>query len=405
MASSHVTCCIVGCGPAGAILGYLLARAGVDVLVLEKHEDFLRDFRGDTIHPSTAQLMDELGLGPEFNALPLRHSDTLSVVTDDGEFTVADFRRGSGRPLGFLPQWDFLNFVVEQARRYPDFSLRMRTEVVDLVRQGGRVTGVHVRDQDGTTSTLTADLVVAADGRDSVIRSQSGLRLVSFGAPMDVLWFRLSRTGSDPRNAFGRLAPGRLLIMIDRDDYWQVGYIIRKGGLDDLRAKGLAAFRQQIVSLTGFVGDRANEIVDWDDIALLRVQLHRLRRWWRPGLLCIGDAAHAMSPVGGVGINLAIQDAVATARILAGPLRRRRLSSVHLARVQVRRALPAILTQAVQRVIQKRVLARVLTGEVGQRAPAGLRLIDRTPALQAIPAWAIGRGVLPEHAPPHPKER
>jgi 2-polyprenyl-6-methoxyphenol hydroxylase-like FAD-dependent oxidoreductase len=400
-ATARTTCCIVGGGPAGVVLGYLLARAGVEVLVLEKHADFLRDFRGDTIHPSTARLMDELGLAEQFAALPLRHSATIRLVTDDGQYTVADFRRIPGRhTLGFLPQWDFLNFMTEQGRRYAGFDVRMRAEVVDLIGGDGRVTGVRVRDERGELLDVAADLVVAADGRDSRVRSAAGLELIAYGAPIDVLWFRVSRDAGDPDAAFGRLASGNLLVMIDRGDSWQVGYVIPKDGLAALRERGLEAFRDRIGELAPFLGQRTAQIASWDDVKLLRVQIDRLRRWWRPGLLCIGDAAHAMSPVAGVGINLAVQDAVAAARILADPLREGRLTDAHLARVQRRRIVPTIVTQQVQRVVQDRLLTRVVSGRISGRAPLALRVLDRVPALRALPAWLIGHGVLPEHAPP-----
>jgi 2-polyprenyl-6-methoxyphenol hydroxylase-like FAD-dependent oxidoreductase len=399
--TTPTTCCIAGGGPAGVVLGYLLARAGVEVLVLEKHADFLRDFRGDTIHPSTAQLMDELGLGDQFAALPVRPSETISVVTDDGQYAVADFRRIPGHhTLSFLPQWDFLNFMTEQGRRHPGFQLRMQAEVVDLVRSDGRVAGVRVRDEHGDVSTVTADLVVAADGRDSDVRAAADLDLIAYGTPIDVLWFHISRKAGDPATAFGRLASGNLLVMIDRGNAWQVGYLIAKDGRDELRERGLEAFRRRIGDLAPFLGERTSEITGWDDVKLLRVQINRLRRWWQPGLLCIGDAAHAMSPVGGVGINLAIQDAVAAARILAAPLREHRLSDADLARVQRRRIVPTIVTQQGQRLIQDRLLTRVLSGQVSGRAPLALRALDRIPALRALPAWLIGHGVLPEHAPP-----
>jgi len=400
-ATIRTTCCIAGGGPAGVVLGYLLARAGVDVLVLEKHADFLRDFRGDTIHPSTAQLMDELGLGEQFAALPLRSSPTIGLVTDDGSYTLADFRRIPGRhTLGFLPQWDFLDFITEQGRRYAGFHVRMRAEVTDLLRGDGRVTGVRIRNADGELEDVAADLVVAADGRDSRVRAAAGLELISYGAPIDVLWFRIGRDAGDPDTAFGRLSRGSLLVMIDRGDAWQVGYVIPKDGLDALRERGLEAFRARIGELAPFLGDRTAQIASWDDVKLLRVQINRLRRWWLPGLLCIGDAAHAMSPVAGVGINLAVQDAVAAARILADPLREGRVSDAHLARVQRRRLVPAMVTQQAQRLIQDRLLTRIVSGGISGRAPLPLRVLDRVPALRAVPAWLIGHGVLPEHAPP-----
>jgi 2-polyprenyl-6-methoxyphenol hydroxylase-like FAD-dependent oxidoreductase len=398
--TATTTVCIAGCGPAGAVLGYLLARAGVDVLVLEKHADFLRDFRGDTIHPSTAQLMDELGLGEQFAALPLLHSDTVSLVADDGQYTVADFRRIPGRhTLGFLPQWDFLAFMTEHAQKFANFTLHMATEVIELIHIGRNVTGVRVRDHHGQISDVMADLVVAADGRDSVVRSASGLDLITYGAPIDVLWFRISRQVGDPDTAFGRLARGHVLVMIDRGDYWQIGYLIAKGQFDALRTQGLDAFRERLGALAPFLGSRTSQITEWDDVKLLRVQINRLRRWWQPGLLCIGDAAHAMSPIGGVGINLAVQDAVAAARVLSGPLRQGRLSTGHLARVQRRRIVPTVVTQQVQRFVQDHVLTRVVSGQATGRAPLAFRVLDRVPPLQAVPAWLIGHGVLPEHAP------
>ena len=401
MTATTTTCCIVGGGPAGVVLGYLLARAGVAVVVLEKHADFLRDFRGDTIHPSTARLMDELGLGKQFAALPMRHSDTVRLVTDDREYTIADFRRIPGRhTLGFLPQWDFLNFMTQQGKRYDRFDLRMEADAFDVIRDGSRVTGVRVRDAQGEVSDIRADLVVAADGRDSTIRAAAGLEVVSHGAPIDVLWFSISRHDSDPETAFGRLSRGHLLIMIDRGDHWQAGYVIGKGERDTLRDVGIDAFRSRIGALAPFLSDRTQQIGSWDDVRLLRVQINRLRRWWQPGLLFIGDAAHAMSPVAGVGINLAVQDAVAAARILAQPLREGDVSGWHLARVQARRTLPTVLTQQAQRLVQDRVLSRIVSGQAGGKAPLAFRVLDRVPALRAVPAWIIGHGVLPEHAPP-----
>lgn len=394
----HVTCCIAGCGPAGAMLGLLLARSGVDVLVLEKHGDFLRDFRGDTIHPSTVQLIDELGLAEGFRQLPLRHAATLGAVTDEGEYTLADFRR-LPRPynsLVFLPQWDFLDFLTGHAERLASFELRKRARVSGVISTGGRVTGLRYRATDGAERQVRADLVVAADGRDSTVRRSAGLRPVELGAPVDVLWFRFSRVDTDPALAFGRLSAGRLLVLIDRGEHWQVGYVIRKGGAERIRERGIGALRRSVGELAPFLSDRVAEIADWDDVKLLRVQVNRLRRWWRPGVLCIGDAAHAMSPVGGVGINLAIQDAVAAANILSRPLRDRRLRAHQLAAVQLRRTLPTVATQLLQRAIQRRFLARIVEGEAGRDTPVGLRLLARYPMLQGLPAWLIGRGLLPE---------
>jgi 2-polyprenyl-6-methoxyphenol hydroxylase-like FAD-dependent oxidoreductase len=394
----EVACCIAGCGPAGAVLGLLLARAGVDVLVLEKHADFLRDFRGDTLHPSTLELFDELGLGDRLLELPHQEAEVLGVTTDDGDFTLADFRRlpGRHRYLAFMPQWDFLDFVVAQARRLEGFELRMRAEAVEVLEEAGRVVGLAYRDQDGETHQVRARLTVAADGRDSRLRRSAGLRPTVFGAPMDVLWFRLPRRPAD-RPTFGRLAAGHLLVLIDRGDYWQVAYVIAKGALDELRHAGLDRLRASVAGLVPFLGDRVQALRTWDDVRELRVQVDRLRRWFRPGLLCIGDAAHAMSPIGGVGINLAVHDAVAAANVLARPLRDGNLSTWHLARVQLRRTLPTVVVQWGQRTIQDRFLSPLLAGRVGSGPPGVLRLLRRYPVLQGVPARLVGFGVLPEH--------
>jgi 2-polyprenyl-6-methoxyphenol hydroxylase-like FAD-dependent oxidoreductase len=394
----EVACCIAGCGPAGAVLGLLLARAGVDVLVLEKHGDFLRDFRGDTLHPSTLQLFDELGLGDRLLELPHQEAEVLWVTTDDGDFTLADFRGlpGRHRYLAFMPQWDFLDFVVGQARRLEGFELRMRAEAVEVLEEAGRVVGLAYRDQDGEAHQVRARLTVAADGRDSRLRRSAGLRPKVFGVPIDVLWFRLPRRPAD-RPTFGRLAPGHLLVLIDRGDYWQVAYVIAKGALDELRQAGLDRLRASVAGLVPFLGDRVQALRTWDDVRELRVQVDRLRRWFRPGLLCIGDAAHAMSPVGGVGINLAVHDAVAAANVLARPLRDGRLSTWHLARVQLRRTLPTVVVQWGQRTIQDRFLSPLLAGRVGGGAAGVLRLLRRYPVLQGVPARLVGFGVLPEH--------
>ena len=399
MAQTQVTCCIAGCGPAGAMLGLLLARAGVDVLVLEKHADFLRDFRGDTLHPSTLRLFDELGLGDQLLDLPHQTAPVLGVTTDAGDFTLADFRRlpGRHRYLAFRPQWDFLDFVVAQARRLPGFELRMRAEALGVLEEAGRVVGLSYRDQDGELHQVRARLTVAADGRDSGVRRTARLRPTEFGAPMDVLWFRLPRRATDGKPTFGRLAAGHLLVLIDRGEYWQVAYVIAKDTLDELRAAGLDRLRASVAHLVPFLGDRVDALRTWDDVRMLRVQVDRLRRWFRPGLLCIGDAAHAMSPIGGVGINLAVHDAVATANVLARPLRDGTLTTWHLARVQLRRVLPTLVIQWGQRTVQDRFLSPLLSGQLGARPPAALRALRRYPVLQALPARLIGFGVLPEH--------
>jgi 2-polyprenyl-6-methoxyphenol hydroxylase-like FAD-dependent oxidoreductase len=397
-ASESTTCCIAGCGPAGAILGLLLARAGVEVVVLEKHDDFFRDFRGDTIHPSTLEVIEELGLLDEFLALPQRPTPRLQARTDGGTVTVADFAElGVRHPyISFVPQWDFLDMLTDEARRLPTFSLRTGTEVAEVLRSGERVVGVRYRSPDGD-GELRATLTVAADGRDSVVRRSAGLVPRRYGAPMDVLWFRLPLAEGDPADSFGRISGRGFVAMINRRDYWQAGYIIAKGSLARLRAEGLPAFRARLAELLPFVADRVGAIATWDDVKMLEVQVDRLRRWHLPGLLCIGDAAHAMSPIGGVGINLAIQDAVAAGNRLAGPLREGRLGERDLARVQWRRWLPTAVTQAFQRIAQRRLLAPMLRGQGLPSVPRPLRPLGRIGSVRRLPARLIGVGVRPEH--------
>ena len=391
-------CCIVGGGPAGMMLGLLLARAGVEVLVLEKHADFLRDFRGDTIHPSTLEVMHELGLLEDLLTLPHQKAPQLKARVGDLALTVADF---SHLPVQcpyivFMPQWDFLNFLAGRAARYPTFTLRMRTEATRLIEEDGRVVGLRARTPAGELE-VRAGLVVGADGRHSDVRAQAGLTVKELGAPMDVLWLRLSRRAGDPDAPMGRFDVGRIFIMLNRGDYWQCGYVIPKGSLERLREEGLPAFRQHLARLAPFAADRVDEVQDWDAVKLLTVRVDRLLRWDRPGLLCIGDAAHAMSPVGGVGINLAIQDAVAAANLLATPLREGRLTTGDLHRVQRRREWPARLTQRVQILVQNRVIKRVLGTTDRLAPPYALRLLARFPPLQRIPARMVGIGVRPEH--------
>ena len=382
---------IAGCGPAGAVLGLLLARAGLRVTVVEKHGDFLRDFRGDTIHASTLTLLDELGLGDEFARLDQERIAEVRVAVGDREWSLADFRRipGRHREIALMPQWDFLDFVTRHAAGYPGFRLLMETEATGLTVEQGHVTGLTV-----SGGAIPATLTVAADGRSSTVRRAARLPVRAYDAPMDVLWFRLSRRASDVVRTAGRVAPGRLLIRIDRGDYWQVGYVIEKGGYQRLRAAGLAAFRSDLATLEPALADRVDELGSWSDVSVLEVRVDRLRRWHRPGLLCIGDAAHAMSPVGGVGINLAVQDAVAAANLLVRPLRTGTLSERDLARVQRRRALPAAVTQAGQRAIHRRIVAPLLDGGA---PPAPVRMLERFPALQAIPAYLLAIGIRPEH--------
>lgn len=396
-----VRCCVAGGGPAGIMLGLLLARAGVDVLVLEKHADFLRDFRGDTIHPSTLEVMHELGLLDDLLKLPHQKAPRLKAQFGNLALTVADFTRLPTQCgfIAFMPQWDFLNFLAERGARYPTFTLRMQAEVTGLIEDAGRVVGLQAATPDGPLE-VRASLVVAADGRHSVIRARAGLTVDEFGAPMDVLWFRLARRPGDPEDPRARFDIGRIFIMLNRGDYWQCGFVIPKGSIEPLRQKGLPAFRDSVAQLAPFAVDRVGDLSDWNAIKLLTVQVDRLPHWYRPGLLCIGDAAHAMSPVGGVGINLAIQDAIAAANLLAEPLREDRLTTSDLDRVQRRREWPTRLTQRMQMFVQNRVIRRVL-GSTGRLAPPLLlRLIARFPFLARIPARLIGIGFRPEHIQP-----
>jgi 2-polyprenyl-6-methoxyphenol hydroxylase-like FAD-dependent oxidoreductase len=397
---AHLTtrCCIVGGGPAGMMLGFLLARAGIDVTVLEKHKDFLRDFRGDTIHPSTLEVMNELGLLDDFLRLPHEEAWRIGGVIGGESVRIADLSHLPTRCrfIALMPQWDFLNFLAERGRRYSGFHLRMQAEVVDLVEAGGRITGVSARTPDGPL-TVTAALVVGADGRHSVVRERAGFVVENLGAPIDVLWMRMTRRAKDGSEALGRVGAGRMLVMIDRGEYWQCAYVIPKGGIDEVKARGLEAFRAALVELAPMLRDRVREITSWDDVKLLTVTVDRLPTWHRPGLLCIGDAAHAMSPIGGVGINLAIQDAVAAANRLAGPLQGGTLGENDLAAVQRRRTFPTWATQRLQLLIQDHILTRVLASRQEPKPPWPVRLLDGCPLLQRIPARLIGLGFRPEH--------
>jgi len=380
------------------MLGLLLARAGIETLVLEKHGDFLRDFRGDTVHPSTLDVMHELGLLQEFLQLPHQQVHELRGRIGDTEFTLADFSRTPTQChfIALMPQWHFLNFLAERGARLPKFQLLMNARVTGLAQDGGGIRGVEAQTEQGPLH-VTAELVIGADGRHSTVRAAAGLPVEDLGSPIDVLWFRLPRHASDPGQTGGYFNTGRIVVTLNRGDFWQCAFVIRKGQLDTLRARGLEAFRAEVGRIVPLFGDRVGELCSWDEIKLLTVTVDRLRKWWRPGLLCIGDAAHAMSPVGGVGINLAIQDAVAAANILAPALLEGRLEAAHLEAVQRRRSFPTWVTQAMQVFLQNRVINRVLGVDRALTVPWPLQLLNRWPRLRRIPARLIGVGVRPEH--------
>ena len=404
MTSGTTGCCIVGGGPAGMMLALLLARGGVETTVLEKHGDFLRDFRGDTVHASTLTLLDELGLGEEFASLPARWVERMSIQLDSGTYAVADLSRipGSHKHIAFVPQWDLLDVLAQAGKREPCYSLIMNAEVTDLLTESGRISGV-VYQRDGERNELRGALVVGCDGRTSVVRERAGLRARAFGAPMDVLWFRLPRQPDDPQGGIFRVSTATLMILIDRGDYFQTGVVIRKGSYHSVRDAGIESFRSRLAELLPWLGNRVETLSSFDDIRLLNVELSRLERWYTDGLLCLGDAAHAMSPVGGVGINLAIQDAVAAARVLVPALRSGVVTTEILRGIQRRRWLPTFLTQTFQRVAHRFVVeAKIKENKYSSSsltAPRAIRVLQRIPALQAVPATFIGIGALPEHAP------
>jgi 2-polyprenyl-6-methoxyphenol hydroxylase-like FAD-dependent oxidoreductase len=388
---------VAGGGPAGMMCGYLLARAGVPVTVLEKHGDFLRDFRGDTIHPSTLEVMNELGLLDEFLLRP--HSEVRHAEGEIGNvrIRVGDFTHLPTRCkfVAFMPQWDFLDFLAAKARAFPTFTLRMETEATRLLREGDRVVGVETRTRGGSPERLEARLLISADGRHSALRDDAGFPRKNLGAPMDVLWFRLKFREGDRNAVLGRIVDGQVLVMLYRGDYWQCAHIIRKGSFDAVREAGLDAFRHRVASLAR--RDNADEIESWDEVRLLTVVVDRLLKWSAPGILFIGDAAHAMSPIGGIGINLAIQDAVATANLLAPILRQRAPTAAELERVQRRRNFPTWATQALQVAIQDRAIDPILKSGRTPGVPFIIRLAQRFPVLQRIPARIIGIGFRPEH--------
>ena len=399
MASSgmETNCCIVGGGPAGMMLGYLLARHGVKVTVLEKHQDFFRDFRGDTVHPSTLEVLGELGLLGEFLKLPHQQVESLGVVIGNSTFEVADFRHlpTNCKFVALMPQWDFLNFLTSHAKRLTSFQLLMKHEVIDLCRDGKRIVGVVAR-YDGQEVQVYADLVVGCDGRHSITRRAAGLELIEHGVPIDVLWFRISRRPGDPAQVLGNVNYGKALILIARSDYFQAGLIIPKGSYNDLQALGIDSFRAAIGQIAPWLSGRLNELHDWEQIKILTVQINRLQRWHRPGLLCIGDAAHAMSPAGGVGINLAIQDGVAAANLLARPLKEGLICEADLAAVQRRRDFPTRVTQTIQ-LAAHRGFARVFENTGPIHAPWQLKAAQRIPGIHRALGYAVGVGARPEH--------
>ena len=394
----NTTCAIVGGGPAGMVLGLLLARAGVEVTLLEKHADFLRDFRGDTVHPSTLRLIDDLGLWDEFATVPQSRIDHLGIDVDGRQVTLVDLRRlHEPHPyIAMVPQWDLLNLLAKAAQAEPTFTLRMSTEVTGLLRDGGRVTGVRYRGPDGE-GELTAELTVACDGRTSTVRRESGLPVREWPVPFDVWWFRLPRDADAEYSLVPRIEPGRVLIMIPREGYFQIAYMIPKGSDERLRARGLEVLRNEVAALVPEAD--ASNLTSWDDVKLLDVKLNRLKRWHTDGLLCIGDAAHAMSPMGGVGINIAVQDAVGAATLLAEPLRRRQVRNADLAAVRRRRLPAAAITQALQRIMHRRLVVPVFAGADGKPPAVLVGLLQKLPWLTAIPARVIGVGVRPERAP------
>ena len=391
-------CAIAGGGPAGLMLGLLLARSGVSVTVLEKHQDFLRDFRGDTIHPSTLQIMHELGLLDGLLALPHTKAYRLHAEIGDQDITIADFSKipAQCRFIAFMPQWEFLNYIAREAAKYPNFKLVMPASVVELIERDGNVTGLVAATPDGTIN-ISAKLVVGADGRNSVVRAKAGIEIESFGSPSEILWMKLSHLPNDPPYTMGHGGPRQGFVMIDRGDYWQCGYVLRKQTFTEVKQKGLEAFREAVANVSPLPPERMDEIRTWDDVHLLSVRIDRLKTWWKPGLLCIGDAAHAMSPIGGFGVNLAIQDAVAAANILAGPLKGNGALSRHLAGVEARRRFPTKATQKLQLMMRSDRRRRETNDTRKDGAPAFMRHLARWPILAHLAGRLIGVGFRPEH--------